>query len=88
MRTSVGILLIICTVATAIGLVLFVDSPVSSSTKPAEVIVASGDTLWSIAVKYAPTVGPRQSIEAIYALNHLNDAKIQPGQLLLVPQAQ
>lgn len=88
MRTSIGTLLIVCTLVTAVILVLFVDSLALSSSKPLEIVVEPGDTLWSIAVRCAPMVDPRKSIDVIYDLNHLANARIQPGQLLLVPQGK
>lgn len=49
------------------------------------VYVAPGDTLWSIATKYAPDVDPQQEIIDIQNLNALTSAELVPGQRLALP---
>jgi len=50
------------------------------------VYVAPGDTLWSIATKYAPERDPQQEITDIQNLNALSGSDVVPGQRLALPQ--
>ena len=47
--------------------------------------VAPGDTLWSIATKYAPDADPQQEIIDIQNLNALSSSEVLPGQRLALP---
>ncbi|HEY6748895.1 MAG TPA: LysM peptidoglycan-binding domain-containing protein [Mycobacteriales bacterium] len=58
-------------------------SPVPSSA-PAQVVVAPGDTLWSIAERVAPQRDPRTVITQLRKLNNLPTTDVHPGQTLLV----
>jgi len=50
------------------------------------VTVASGDTVWSIAVAHYPDDGDvRQRIDDIVSLNHLRGGALVPGQALTLP---
>jgi LysM domain len=49
------------------------------------VVVAPGETLWSVAVRIAPHDDPRLVVADIEALNHLSGAAVEPGQVLAVP---
>jgi len=49
------------------------------------VVVAAGDTLWSIASAHAPDEDPRSVVDAIQELNDLEGATLQPGQVLRLP---
>lgn len=49
------------------------------------VVVAEGETLWSIATDVAPDRDPRETVAAIQAANGLDGGAIHPGQALLVP---
>ena len=49
------------------------------------VYVAPGDTLWSIATKYAPDRDPQQEITDIQNLNALSSSNVVPGQRLALP---
>jgi nucleoid-associated protein YgaU len=50
------------------------------------VVVARGDSLWSIAVKTDPDADPRAVISQIVELNSLRETGIQIGQVLWVPK--
>jgi len=50
------------------------------------VVVARGDSLWSIAVKVDPQADPRAIIPEIVQLNSLRGTGIQAGQILWVPK--
>ena len=46
------------------------------------VMVQPGDTLWSIAQRAAPQRDPRQVVDQLRRLNHLNSVALTPGQTL------
>ena len=49
------------------------------------VVVAEGDTLWSVAQRVAPDADPRTVIAAIMTVNGLESPSIQAGQVLRLP---
>ncbi|MET2012284.1 LysM peptidoglycan-binding domain-containing protein [Microbacterium chocolatum] len=49
------------------------------------VVVAPGDSLWSIAERVAPSADPRDVVDAILRLNALDGAGLQAGQSLSIP---
>ena len=49
------------------------------------VVVAPGDTLWSIAGTIAPDADPRGVVDALRSLNDLDGVALVPGQVLQVP---
>ncbi len=49
------------------------------------VTVESGDSLWSIAERVAPSADPRDVIAAIVSLNQLDSSVVSPGEELAVP---
>jgi LysM repeat protein len=49
------------------------------------VIVAPGDTVWSIAVTHYAG-DPRAHVEAILQTNHLSTPLLRPGQALQLPR--
>ena len=51
------------------------------------VTVDAGASLWEIAVAIDPSADPRVVIDEIVRLNGLDDAVIEPGQRLAVPNA-
>ena len=57
-----------------------------SGPQPAQpVVVAPGDTLWSIAASHYRG-DPRPHVDAILALNHLRSPLLAPGQTLQIPR--
>ena len=50
------------------------------------VTVASGQTLWDIAEKFAPERDTRDTIDAIVSLNNLTEVTVQPGQRIALPK--
>ncbi len=48
-------------------------------------VVRAGDTVWAIAAGESGARDPRPLVDAIVALNGLEDASVRPGQRLLVP---
>jgi LysM repeat protein len=53
---------------------------------PPTVVVRSGDTLWAIAARYAPSRDPFATIDEIRRLNGLSDYTIQAGQRITLPR--
>jgi hypothetical protein len=50
------------------------------------VVVQAGDSVWSIAADFAgPDEDVRAVVDAIEALNDLDDARVVPGQVLQLP---
>ena len=49
------------------------------------VVVAPGDTLWSIAGTIAPDADPRGVVDALRSMNDLDGVTLVPGQVLQVP---
>jgi len=50
------------------------------------VTVHAGDTLWSVAEKYAVNVDTREWIAELVSLNALQDNQLQPGQRIALPE--
>ena len=57
----------------------------STHTQFAYVTVHSGQSLWSIAEKVAPSADPRDVIADIVSLNQLQSAVVTPGQRIAIP---
>jgi hypothetical protein len=53
--------------------------------RPATTVVHPGDTLWSIAERYAPARDPFVTIDEIRRLNGISDYTVRPGQRLTLP---
>lgn len=49
--------------------------------------VESGETLWSLAHRVAPGNDPREVVQEIRDINHLQGSSLQAGQQLLLPRA-
>jgi LysM repeat protein len=49
------------------------------------VTVQPGETLWSIAERAAPGTDPRDTVEDILRLNHLDSVAVEAGAVLLLP---
>jgi hypothetical protein len=49
---------------------------------PASIVVADGDTLWTIAQRVAPAVDPRREVATLMRLNHLHTVTVVPGQVI------
>lgn len=49
------------------------------------VVVQPGDSLWTIAQAVAPGEDPREVVNRLQQLNHLDTAVVVPGQPVVVP---
>jgi len=50
------------------------------------VTVQAGQSLWSLAGTLAPEANPADVVADILAINGLDSASVQPGQVLIVPE--
>jgi LysM domain len=49
------------------------------------IVVGTGDTLWSIALRIAPNADPRDVVADLERVNRLPDAGVQAGERLALP---
>jgi hypothetical protein len=59
------------------------SAPTSSQTL--EVNIAAGESLWDLAVQYAPERDPRDVVAEMVELNNLGTSVVQAGQRISVP---
>lgn len=57
----------------------------SSNSSTTQIVVAPGETLWTIAARINPENDPRAVIEDIKALNVIEGVNVYAGQVLLIP---
>ena len=78
----------------AIGLVGVLSGPVanavgvggaSAATAARTYVVRPGDTVWSIATRFEPSVDPRVVVDAITSANGVDPGALVPGQQLSIP---
>jgi len=60
------------------------SNEVSNSTNT-QIVVAPGETLWTIAARVNPEIDPRAVIDQIMDLNVIEGSNVYAGQVLLVP---
>ncbi len=48
-------------------------------------VVRAGDTLWSIAERFAPGADPRPVVDLLAETNEVEAGRLFPGQLLVIP---
>ena len=75
------ILLLATALVIATGRFAYGSGPVVANT----VVVAPGDTVWSIAAAHYRG-DPRPHVEAILQVNHLSSPLLTPGQSLRIPR--
>jgi hypothetical protein len=96
-RGRVVVATLLVTLIAAIGLVIAVaaagGAQAASPGRPGvghqgmhEIVVRSGQTLWSIASAAEPTADPRLVVQQIMAANKMTTSDIAAGQLLWVPR--
>ncbi len=78
----------------AIGLAAVLSGPVANAVgvggapdgeSPRTYVVRSGDTLWSIAARFAPASDPRVVVDTIASANGVDPGALVPGQRLSIP---
>jgi LysM repeat protein len=77
----VRLAIVLALAALAVGLAA---RPSGSAGKPANYVVQSTDTLWSIAAKHYAG-DPREGIWELQRRNHLAGTTLVPGQRLVLP---
>jgi hypothetical protein len=61
-------------------------APVVPDSAPSQIVVHSGDSLWTIAHDIAPRSDPRQVVAALERRNHLDSPVVHVGQTLEIPK--
>ena len=56
-----------------------------SNSTTTQIVVAPGETLWTIAARVNPEIDPRAVIDQIMDLNVIEGSNVYAGQVLLVP---
>jgi LysM repeat protein len=72
----------------AMGVAVVLSGPGQASVPPGAAptaVVQPGETLWSIASRYAPSRDPFETIDEIRRLNDLSDYTVHAGQRLTLP---
>ena len=81
-----GLLLILLTVGTVgFGAARALNASTAPADRQVQVVVAEGDTLWTIAADVAPRANRAETVDRIREANHLRGNHIEPGQQLVVP---
>ena len=57
----------------------------TSNSATTQIVVAPGETLWTIAARVNPEIDPRAVIDQIMDLNVIEGSNVYAGQVLLVP---
>jgi hypothetical protein len=78
-------LLLMLTGAVAVLVAASTGEAAAPAGPAATVVVQPGDTLWSIAARYAPGPDPFTTIERIRQLNGLDGYTVHAGQRLMLP---
>src|SRR5690349_3625806 len=85
-RGRLVLLALLLMLATALtGLVAARGEASAPAGQPATAVVQPGDTLWSVAKRYAPARDPFETIDEIRRLNGITDYTVRPGQRLIIP---
>lgn len=88
-RAAIAVVLITCMAGAFAALTSQGQAQASnqvSSTQFHYITVHGGDTLWSVAEKYAGDVDTREWIAQLVTLNALDQAQLQPGQRIALPK--
>ena len=85
-RGRLVVLALLLAVTTALaGLVAAPGQAADRAGTAPTVVVRPGDTLWSIARRYAPRRDPFETIDDIRRINGINGYTVHPGQRLTLP---
>lgn len=86
-RGRLVLLTLLLAVSTALAGLVGAPGLAAEPPAPAPVaVVRPGDTLWSIAVAYAPQRDPFETIDEIRRLNQIEDYTVHPGQRIVLPR--
>jgi LysM repeat protein len=81
----IALILVAVAVYAAFGLGRASAGAEPSPAHASSVVVQSGDSLWTIAVRSRPSSDPRDVVGELKSLNHLSNADLAVGQRLLLP---
>ena len=85
---AVLLLVLIITLANQLPHLVSGASATNQKANPGQVTyvsVHSGDTLWSLAQRYAPNTDPREWIDQVTTMNSLGTAGVLAGERLAIP---
>jgi LysM repeat protein len=86
------IVVLVALLVLAVGLVALAAVPGQAADpttgSPPTTVVAPGDTLWSVAGRYAPGRDRFRMIDEIRRLNGISDYTVHPGQRLTLPRTR
>ncbi len=88
-RAAIAVILITCMAGAFTALSSQGQAEASNQVSSAQfqyITVHGGDTLWSVAQKYAGDVDTRDWIAELVTLNALDQAALQPGQRIALPK--
>ena len=81
--------LVLAILVTAIGSLFFGQGAQATNTQTKSqfqyISVHAGESLWSLAEKYAPNTDPREWIDSVVSLNQLKSVAVAPGQSIALP---
>jgi hypothetical protein len=85
LTAAVALPLVIAAVSLALSSGVATATSAATANDFSYVTIASGQSLWALAQQVAPHRDPRDVVDAIVALNHLQ-GEIQPGQRIALPR--
>jgi LysM repeat protein len=86
-RGRYAVLVLLLVLATVLVALVAVPGEAADPPGPAPTaVVQPGDTLWSIAGRYAPARDRFRTIDEIRRLNGITDYTVHPGQRLILPR--
>jgi LysM repeat protein len=84
-RVALLVSLVVATAAWTVPRVAVGDPEGEEAAASSRYVVRSGDTLWSIARRFAPGEDPRPLVDALLVTNGVEAGALVPGQTLVVP---
>ena len=84
-RIVVRILMVLAIVLAVLAITAATQAATNSEGSPGSVVVAPGDTVWSIASQHAGSAGVRATVNDIVRLNDLDGVHVETGQRIRLP---